>query len=145
MRITSRKAAPGPSSRKERLAPRRKPAAPRPQRALKPASQPLAKPGLALEARVARVKQHAAIEVTVALAGLDRVALELEPHGVFALGAVELRESGTVRLLGKRDGLASLIVRGYAGGRGVIERMVHVQCDGPTVRILRMGYTPPAV
>ena len=132
MRVTSRKQE--PSSRAHRTAKART--------ARRPAAKVAPEPQLTLRARVVRARQHATIVVGVELAGLDRVELELEPLRVFSLDQTLLRESGDVRLLGKRDGLATLIARGFVGARAVTLRMVHVQCDGPTVRILSIGYIP---
>ena len=98
---------------------------------------------LELRPVVSRVKQHAAIVVGIDFHGVDQVDLEMEPAGTFALDTRALAGPGQVRLLARRDGIATLIAVGRAGGRSVIERMVHVQCDGPTVRILAIGYTAP--
>lgn len=98
---------------------------------------------LELRPVVSRVKQHAAVVVGIDFHGVDRVDLEVEPSGTFSLDTRALAGPGQVRLLAQRDGIATLIAVGRAGGRPVIERMVHVQCDGPTVRILAIGYTAP--
>jgi hypothetical protein len=99
-------------------------------------------PSLELSAAKGRVKATASIPVEVSFAGVDRVELELEPKNTFALDTASLEESGIVRLLGKRDGKATLIATGVRSGVDVIQRLVHVECDGPIVRILSFGYTP---
>lgn len=99
-------------------------------------------PSLELSCATPRVKATAAIPVEVAFSGIDRVEFELEPKGTFSLDVEKLEESGIVRLLGKKDGKATLIATGVRGKVDVIQRLVHLECDGPLVRILAWGYIP---
>lgn len=99
-------------------------------------------PSLELNCATPRVDATAAIPVQVAFDGIDRVEFALEPKGTFVLDVDRLEESGIVRLLGKKDGKATLIATGVRGKVDVIQRLVHVECDGPLVRILAWGYIP---
>ena len=100
------------------------------------------KPQLELRPSVSRVKATAGIEVQVTMRGVDRVELELEPKGTFTLDRAALDDDGEVRLLGKMDGKATLIATGMRRGADVVQRLLHVECDGPVVRILAYGYVP---
>jgi hypothetical protein len=100
------------------------------------------KPQLELRPSVTKVKATSAISVQVAMRGVDRVELELEPKGTFTLDRGALEQDGEVRLLGKMDGKATLIATGMRRGQDVVQRLLHVECDGPLVRILAYGYVP---
>jgi hypothetical protein len=100
------------------------------------------KPAVTLRAEVGRVKTHGMISVKVAFRGAERVELSLEPARTFALDTRTLKKAGIVRLRGERDGKATLIARARAGEREVARALLHVECEGPVVRILGFGYTP---
>ena len=102
------------------------------------------KPVLLLSAPSVRVKKDGVLPVQVAFSGVDEVRVELEPLTMFRLDVSSLSASGEVRLLGRRDGKATLIATGIRMGVPVIQRMLHLDCDGPVVRILGFGYTAPA-
>lgn len=99
-------------------------------------------PELTLEADLREVKATATLPVRVAFRGLDRVDLELEPAQTFSLDVTSVAETGIVRLLGKADGKATLIAHGVKDGRDVAQRLLHVACEGPVVRIVAFGYLP---
>lgn len=99
-------------------------------------------PQIELRPSVETAKQHEVIAVALRFSGLDRVSLEVEPKNGFSLDAAEAIAPTTVRLTGKRDGIATLIATGYAGKRAVAEQLLHVRCVGPTLRILGFGYKP---
>jgi hypothetical protein len=98
------------------------------------------KPSIALKPNRKRVDAGERIAVSVALAGVDRVELSLEPKQPFELDLRSMRKSGIVRLRGRADGIATLIASGRVGTKEVIRKMVHLRCDGPQVRILEYGY-----
>jgi hypothetical protein len=108
------------------------------------AAPPAPRPVLALTAPGTRIKKDGVLPVQVAFSGCDEVRLELEPLKMFRLDVASLSSSGEVRLLGRRDGKATLIATGMRMGVPVIQRMLHLDCDGPVVRILGFGYTAPA-
>ncbi len=100
------------------------------------------KPALALEAETLYVKAGGVIPVAVELKNLDAVELTLEPAKIFSLDLPSLTRKGLVRLRGKKDGKATLIASGRVGAAEVIRKMLHVECEGPVVRILGFGYIP---
>ena len=108
------------------------------------AARPVARPVLALSAPSVRVKKDGVLPVQVAFSGCDEVRFALEPLKMFRLDVASLSAPGEVRLLGRRDGKASLIATGLHGGIPVIQRMLHLDCDGPVVRILGFGYSAPS-
>ena len=107
-----------------------------------PAAKTAVKPALTLRADVREVKANASIAVSVGMKGLDRVELELEPKGAFTLDLKSLSKAGVVRLKGHMDGKATLIATGKVGRKGVIEKMLHIACEGPSLRLLGFGYIP---
>ena len=101
------------------------------------------RPVLSLAATGMRVRKNGILPIAVSFSGLDEVRFELEPQRILRLDRTSLDAPGEVRLLGRRDGKASLIATGLKQGVIVIERMIHLDCDGPVVRILGFGYTAP--
>jgi len=100
------------------------------------------KPALTLRSDVREVKANASIAVSVGMKGLDKVELELEPRGAFSLDLKSLSKAGIVRLKGHKDGQATLIATGKVGRKSVIEKMLHIACEGPSLRLLGFGYIP---
>ena len=111
-------------------------------RLLRLVPRPDEKPTLTLRAALERVNATASIPVEVSFTGVDRVEFELEPVGTFKLDNTRLESDGIIRLLGQADGKATLIATGVRRGVDVVQRLVHVECDGPLVRILAYGYLP---
>lgn len=99
------------------------------------ASKRVLKPALTLRPDLKEVNAGETITVDVGFKGMDSVELRLEPSKTFSLDLKSMKKPGLVRLKGKRDGIATLIAKG-AG----IEKMIHLRCVGPTVRILAFGY-----
>lgn len=95
---------------------------------------------LRLTADAVEVKAGAAIAVNVGFKGVEKVELALVPAGTFAIDLKSVRKPGLVRLRGKKDGKATLFARGFAGGEVVLERKIHVACEGPRVRVSAFGY-----
>ena len=107
-------------------------------------AKPEVRPVLTLAATGLRVRKNGVLPIAVAFTGLDEVRFELEPQRILRLDRATLDAPGEVRLLGRRDGKASLFATGLRQGVVVIERMIHLDCDGPVVRLLGFGYTPRA-
>jgi hypothetical protein len=101
----------------------------------KAASKRLLKPAITLRPDVKQIDAGETITVDVGLKAIDAVELRLEPAKTFSLDTKSMKKSGKVHLKGKRDGIATLIARG-----GGVEKMIHLRCVGPTVRILAFGY-----
>lgn len=101
-----------------------------------------AKPQLTLRPDADEVKAKQSISVEVSFKGCERVELTLEPRGLFTLDQKVLEAGGTVTLLGKKDGIATLIGTGVRRNKDVVQRMIHLRCHGPLLRIKAFGYTP---
>ena len=102
-------------------------------------------PRLSLTASVTQMKSGSAADVAVAFGGVDRVDFVLEPRGVLTMDVASLEVDGSVRLLGKKDGIGTLIASGVRRGKIVIQRMVHVAVEGPLLKIRAFGYKPQGV
>jgi hypothetical protein len=111
---------------------------------VRPAAKKAVKPALTLRPDVREVKANASIKVSVGMKGLDKVELALEPRGAFSLDLKSLSKTGIVRLKGHKDGKATLIATGKVGRKSMVEKMLHVACVGPSLKILGFGYTPKA-
>ena len=103
---------------------------------------PSEKPELWLRTSAEKVKATATLSVEVSFKGVDRVEFEVEPKGTFTLDTTALVQDGIVRLLGKMDGKATLVATGVRHGRDVVQRLAHVECEGPLLRIIAWGYIP---
>lgn len=99
-------------------------------------------PTISLTPDVRRVKQNGGVAVTVAFTGLDEVEFALEPRGAFTLDLASMTKAGVLRLRGKKDGTATIVARGKLGAKIVHTEVLHIQCEGPIVRILACGYIP---
>ena len=96
-------------------------------------------PALTLTADRTEVKKDEMLSVAVEMAGIEAADLRLEPADIFRVDLTTLGKSGVVRLRGLRDGKATLI----ATARGAdLVRMVHLDCEGPVVRITSFEYIP---
>lgn len=100
------------------------------------------RPALVLEADAALARAGKAIAVRVAFEALDRVDLRLEPAGTFSLDLASLSRAGVVRLRAEKDGKATLVASGRVGEREAIRRLLHVECEGPVLRLVGFGYWP---
>jgi len=106
------------------------------------AAKTIVAPALSLTPSVGRVKQKDVISVKVEFEGLDDVALSLEPQDAFTLDLSSMSRSGTLRMKGLADGTTTLIASGRVGGQEVVRKVLHLYCEGPTVRIVAYGYIP---
>ncbi len=97
---------------------------------------------LRLEASLAKVDAGDCIDVDVAFSGLEEVRLELVPQETFSLDLRSLRKTGSVRLKGREDGVATLIARGATATGEKREAMLHFRCDGAELKLLGWGYIP---
>src|SRR5947207_3014198 len=113
-------------------------------RLLRLVPRPAEKPEILLRPAADKVKATASISVDVSFKGVDRVEFDLEPRGTFTLDTRVLEKDGIIRLLGKMDGKATLIATGVRRGQDVVQRLAHVECEGPVVRIIAWGYIPGA-
>jgi hypothetical protein len=111
-------------------------------RLLRLVPRPAEKPELWLRPSADKVKATASVAVDVSFKGVDRVEFDLEPKGTFTLDQSVLEKDGIVRLLAKADGKATLIATGVRRGRDVVQRLAHLECEGPVVRIIAWGYIP---
>jgi hypothetical protein len=111
-------------------------------RILRLVPRPAEKPEVWLRPGADKVKATASIQVHVSFKGVDRVEFDLEPKGTFTLDTKVLEKDGIIRLLGKMDGKATLVATGVKSGRDVVQRLAHLECEGPVVRIIAWGYIP---
>lgn len=102
----------------------------------------IALPKLALTPSVGRVKQKDVVSVKVEFEGLDEVSFAIEPRGAFSLDLNPMTRPGTLRLKGLADGTATLVASGKVGGAEAVRKLLHLHCEGPSVRILAYGYLP---
>lgn len=100
------------------------------------------KPSLTIVADRSEAKSGRKITLNVDFKGAEKVVLELEPHGTFDMDLTSLKKPGLVRLHARKDGKATVIATALGkGGKGV-QRLVHLQCHGPVVKIIGFGYIP---
>jgi len=108
----------------------------------KPVKKVVSTPSLTLTPSVGRVKQNDVVAVEVGFTGLDEVRFTLEPKGAFTIDLNPMTKPGKLRLKGKKDGTATLVAKGMTDGAEAIRHVLHLYCEGPTVRILACGYIP---
>lgn len=95
-----------------------------------------------LEADRDRVNAGETIAVKVEAAGVESVQLKVVPAEAFDIDLRSLSRPGLVRLKGRADGTGTLIAEGTTAGGDRIERMLHLECVGPMLRLLGFGYIP---
>jgi len=102
-------------------------------------------PGLELRPAKDQVDADEVIDVEVRLDGLRDVSLLLIPKEPFSLDLPALSRTGTVQLLGRADGIATLRAIGTDAAGARIETSVHVRCIGKLLRLTGFGYIPAYV